>query len=389
MELATPCFVFDKGIFINNIADLHREFRALFADVIVGYSFKTNNLPAVLSAAYGNGCYAEVVSDAEYELAKCIGFSSSKIIFNGPIKGNDCLVNAVENGAIINIDSWNELNMYAGLQKDKKKGVGLRVNIDIESYLPGQSVTGEQGGRFGFNYENKELHKAIEVCRRNGIPVDGLHMHVSSKTKSLDVFKLLSEMAVRISEKESLDLKYIDIGGGFFGGNDGGKAYKEYAKVIYEGLRPLKNVSIIIEPGASVVATAFSYIVSVVESKKTNRSRFVITDGTRIHIDPFFNKDRYDYSVVSTDNGENRRIVDQQIICGYTCMEHDRIMNICEKMELKQGDRIIFNTVGSYTLGFNMMFIRFLPRVYMKDDLEYSLVRSEWSVDEFLQKCIW
>ena len=73
--------------------------------------------------------------------------------------------------------------------------------------LPGQTTTGQNGGRFGFNFENGDLHRAIEYCRNiSGLNVVGLHMHVSSKTKSIEVFKKLTEIACQIITCEKLEI---------------------------------------------------------------------------------------------------------------------------------------------------------------------------------------
>ena len=61
------------------------DWKTLLAQFGIGYSFKTNSLPWVLSFMKEHGCYAEVVSENEYELAEYIGFEH--IIYNGPVKG--------------------------------------------------------------------------------------------------------------------------------------------------------------------------------------------------------------------------------------------------------------------------------------------------------------
>ncbi len=389
MSLSTPCYIFDVNIFKQNIADFYREFQVFFPNLIVAYSFKTNSIPAVLTAAMDSGCYGEVVSDTEYELARKMGFSPEKIVFNGPVKEKDLFETAVNAGSIVNIDSHEELRYISkGILKNER-GVGVRVNFDLESYIPGQTLMGELGGRFGYNYENGELHKAIEICRTNNVNISGLHMHVSSKTKSVEVYQNLAEMAVKIIREEDLAVRYIDIGGGFFGGDDGGEAYKLYAESLYKSLKSLDNITLIVEPGASLVATAFSYLVSVKDVKKTNRACFVVTDGTRLHIDPFFRKNNFNYSCLYKDCPENKDLISEQVLCGYTCMENDRFMSIQENRELFCGDQVVFRTVGSYTMCFNPLFIKYLPRVFIKNGENYTLVRDAWSVDEYLQKCIW
>ena len=42
-------------------------------------------------------------------------------------------------------------------------------------------------------------------------------MHVSTKTRSLNIYKTLAMMANKIIKEYDIQVDYIDIGGGFFG----------------------------------------------------------------------------------------------------------------------------------------------------------------------------
>ena len=384
-DLITPCYILDENEFIHNITCFHRELASKFKNHIIGYSFKTNSLPRLLQLAKEQGCMAEVVSEDEYCLARKIGFSIDKIIYNGPIKTKSSFFEAVYGGAIVNVDSHRELEWCRELSPNEN--IGIRVNFDLESKVPGQTSTGNQGGRFGFCYENGELGKAVEFLCQNKITINSLHMHVSNASKSTDVYKELAEMACQIIKEMGLKPDYIDFGGGYFGGGDNGEYYRKYINVIYEVLSAngLTNIGIIVEPGASVVATAFTYLTQVVDVKDTTYDRFVFTDGTRLDIDPFMAKNKYVYTIYS----ESEQSFPKQTICGYTCMEKDRIMSAENATELTCGDYIEYKIVGSYTMGFNNLFINYPPNVYSKVSEEYVLVREKWGVDEYLRKNRW
>ena len=101
---------------------------------------------------------------------------------------------------------------------------------------------------------------------------------------------------------------------------------------------------------------------TVLDVKDTNKARIVTTDGCRIHIDPQWFRTRYFYSL-RTDSVET--FEGKQIVCGYTCMDHDRIMEIENEKKLEVGDEIVYHRVGAYTVTFGGMFIKFLPEVYV------------------------
>ena len=78
------------------------------------------------------GGYAEVVSDMEYEIAERVGYNSSQIIYNGPLKGPK-LEQHLLGGGITNIDNIDEIMRvidFANKCKQEIK-VGIRVNINV------------------------------------------------------------------------------------------------------------------------------------------------------------------------------------------------------------------------------------------------------------------
>lgn len=388
-ELITPCFVFDEIEFEKNIKDFKMILNQYFKKNIIGYSFKTNSLPYILKKAKEQGCYAETVSDTEYQIAKKMGYDAKHIIFNGPVKGKVQFEEAFREGTIINIDSNREVEWLYELSKKGIKGeIGIRVNLDLESLLPGQTVTDKSGGRFGFCNENGILSSVIQrIKKMPGIQIVGLHMHVSNKSKMPEVYRMLAQKACEIVEREQINIRYLDIGGGFFGGGDGGVAYRKYIEVIYQTLEKYQKqeIELIVEPGASVIATAVDYVTEVIDVKDTVRGHFVITNGSRLHIDPFFHKTNYVYSIKTKEISK----CEEQIVCGYTCMENDRFMQLKQELELTLEDKIIYHIIGAYTMCFNSLFIEYFPIVYTKKENNYIVIRDKWGVEEYLQKNKW
>ncbi|MCR5194798.1 MAG: pyridoxal-dependent decarboxylase [Pseudobutyrivibrio sp.] len=360
----TPFFLINTNKIDDLLSDMRRELESKWPKAIIGYSFKTNNLPWIIKYMKDKGVWAETVSSDEYNLALELGFSADKIIFNGPVKDKATFLYAVENNSVVNIDSKREINWVLELDEVKRAlvKVGLRVNFCIEDYCPGESQCGSDDGRFGFSYENGELEEALSVLEKHGVKVSGLHLHCSSKTRSLYIYRAIAKIAAEISSKYALDLDYVDVGGGFFGGVVGKPSFKDYFEVIHAELSNcdrLKNTNVIIEPGMSLIGASVDYYTSVVDVKNTKNNHFVITDGSRTHIDPLMRKSAYTYHI----EGGKDEAVDNQIICGFTCMEGDRFFKYDGK-RLQEGDKIVFEKVGAYTMGLSPQFIEFYPAVY-------------------------
>ena len=87
---------------------------------------------------------------------------------------------------------------------------------------------------------------------------------------------------------------------------------------------------------------------------------------------------------------ENREIFPgEQIICGMTCIESDRLIHLDGAKELQPGDKIIYHKAGSYTMCFSPVFIQYHPAVYVETKGVYECVREKWTAEEYVQKCKW
>jgi diaminopimelate decarboxylase len=385
--MQTPYFMINQNELDTNFQKLIKSLKNNWNNYIIGYSYKTNALPWILNHFKNLGCFAEVVSDEEYELAKLIGVKKNQIIYNGPIKTKATFLEALENGSYVNIDSKREIDWLNQLKKKNAK-IGIRVNFDLEAYCPNQSQCGTEGNRFGFCYENGDLKKAIDEIQALGIEISGLHLHTSSKTRSIEIYQTLASLACSIAKEFELNLKFIDLGGGFFGGVPTKPSFDEYfssvSKILKKRFNP-HSTTLIIEPGISLVGSPIDYVTSVIDTKDTTYNRFVITDGSRTNIDPFMKKNSYIYSINHLTNTCN---LPRQVICGYTCMENDRIFVCNNQPELSVGDRITYHKVGAYTMCFTPLFIKYLPDVYVKNNNEIKHLRQAWTPMEYIQKSI-
>lgn len=379
--MQTPYFTIDENILDENIKKLDAALAAYFPQAIKGYSFKTNSLPWLLLKMKKAGFYAEVVSADEYSLALALGYPPEKIIYNGPAKTEETFKLALRSGSILNLETAQELVWLKKYGKIKDQ-VGLRVQIDIESFCPGESAMGEIGGRFGYSLE--KLPEILKIFQDLNLKVAGLHVHTSSKTRSLAIYRGLAKAVYEIISDYQLEVTYVDMGGGFFGGENVKPDFFQYFATIKEELSRLpfyQALTVIVEPGASLIATPVSYTTQVLETKKTKRSTFVTTDGMRLHIDPFLRKESY---VLDLPEKAGDPISKQRIV-GATCMENDHFFLLENFPLLKRGDEITYRKVGSYTMCFNPLFIHYFPDVYVKKGSKKQLVRKRWGATEYLQ----
>ena len=282
-KYGTPHYLMYDNRYLENIKSFQKAFKSRYSNFILGYSFKTNYVPSLCKIAMNAGCYAEVVSEMEYTLAKRIGFKH--IIFNGPIKKDAILLSALEDNAVINLDSQYELRTilkFKAENPERKISIGLRLNIDLTDEDGISKVQyGLRVGRFGFTYET--FADAVHILKQNNINIVSMHGHTSSSDRAVENYRLITKQMLQVGEKLSLnELKYFDIGGGFFGAAAEGfdisnkPTYKDYANCILDEC--LRNEwfckikpNIVIEPGVSVVANVFSYVSKIFQKKQIFR----------------------------------------------------------------------------------------------------------------------
>jgi diaminopimelate decarboxylase len=389
-KLKTPCFVIETDRLLHNIRSFKTALDSRFKHNVLSYSVKTNSTPALLSVIKDEEGFAEVVSYHEYNLAILLGFAPNQIVYNGPLKDQETFLHALENGAIVNIDTKRELLWLSLLPSNKVYNVGLRVNLNLMEISPEDCKDKEDYSRFGFSTENDEFEEAVNMISKLGnVKLAGLHLHRTSKTRSLDVYQNICRYAIKVVKQYNLDLDYIDVGGGFYGDMPGKPIYNDYVDVIAESLSSFFDISkltLIVEPGNAIIASPFTFYSSVIDTKQIGNKRIVVLDGSRNDIDPFFHKSDYFKSFLTYC--ENRAIVKNQVYVGCTCLENDKLFEINNHFESQVGDIIKFSFVGAYTICLSPLFIRYFPRIYVQKGDEVYLSREEWNADNFLQGLI-
>ncbi len=390
-NIETPCFVLDYEDLQSSIIKFKDALNHFFPKNVLGYSVKTNSLPAMLKLLSDKDVYAEVVSHDEYMLALECGFKENKLVYNGPMKTKESFFEAFKYNNYVNIETKREIAWLKELPKrDKPYKVGIRINVNMNNINPEEAKEGELESRFGFSYELGELEQAIKQIKNTpNVIFSGIHLHRTTALRSLNFYKKLAEYAVKIIKDLDLKLSYIDIGGGYFGVFRNKPRYYDYMKEIHSVFNhtdviDLNETTIIVEPGNAIAASCFKFYSSVIDVKKHKNVNIITTDGSRNDIDPFFKKKSYLYELLYANKTQKKSLVSKQLVTGCTCLEHDKIFVIENSQELVEGDIIQYNNVGAYTMCLTPNFIRFLPNVYLKKGNEYKKVRNKWSAKEYI-----
>src|SRR5699024_9113643 len=126
---------------------------------------------------------------------------------------------------------------------------------------------------------------ALDGC----LPI-GIHCHFSTSHRSLKSYKKRTLKLIELAKKifEDRKISYIDIGGGFFGKMPSEikklfshkvPSFTEYGRAIGNIMQehfPEEKVTLILEPGASVVANTMVFVCKV-HSIKQIKNKTVVT----------------------------------------------------------------------------------------------------------------
>lgn len=392
----TPFYLCYSDRYLQNLHHFKNAFLHYYNKIIVGYSFKTNYIPQLCQVAKEAGCYAEVVSQMEYELAQKVGYSPSKIILNGPIKTKELIYNAIQKGVLINIDSLYELEYVFEYRKDYPHAeitIGLRINVGLygesgESFLQ----SGLRVGRFGFSEEL--LATIIPRIREHNIIINSVHGHTSSSDRAVANYEIIARCLLNVCQKYTLnDVEYFNMGGGYFGAAAEGidvsnkPSYGDYASLITTILLNnewfvRRKPYLVLEPGVSVVANVLDFVSRIYQHKTIRDKHFMVVDGSVFNVKPTMHRNNLPFELIKqTEEETPLQYVD---VVGATCMEKDLIMENISVPLFCEGDFLLIKGVGAYTVVMNPTFINYLPPIIECNKNEYSLIRKRQTIDDFM-----
>lgn len=379
-QFGTPLFIIDEAGVLARLQALQGATQKRYANSLVSVSYKTNFVPGLLSLLHAEGAHAEVVSGIEYEVARNLKMPEQKIIFNGPMKLDCELVQAIEDGAIINCDHEDEIDRIEKIAKQlqTKVGIGMRVHFPN---------AGMPWNRFGFPVTNglkdaQTLALVKRIIESPNLTLSGLHSHIGTNIRDLSYFaklgQLFNDFAFELKNEFGIELSWIDVGGGLAGiapyieEATGENSIVEfplpdadaYADAVITPLLPYltsmaKPALLIFEPGRTLFEAFGALLTSVVgrRPEANDDSAAVICDAG---INTLATSYVYDFPVKAFAPVESIR---QTKLFGPTCNQKDQLHSPLPLPALKSGDLLLFSGVGSYCMAFSYSFIRFRPGV--------------------------
>ena len=383
----TPLYVYSAA----TIACRYRAVDEAFASHphAMHYALKANSTLAIARLLRGLGSGADANSGGEIDVALRAGFIPSQIVFTGVGKTRAELEQAVDLGVkTINAESDGELGRIDAIARarDTRTRVALRVNPDIDAQSHPHISTGLKSNKFGIAIGHVRT-LARKAAALTGVELVGLHSHVGSQITDLGPLRRAASALVALSRElrdDGIAIEHLDLGGGLGISYDGTPAptAQDYAAALLPAVRD-SGLSIILEPGRSIVGPAGVLVASVVDVKPQPGGKlFVILDaGMTELIRPMLYNAFHRIEPVSPGSGPD-------LLCdvvGPLCETSDTLGRDRRLPPLAVGDLVAVLDAGAYgsvmASNYNR---RTMPAEVMVEDGRHTLIRRRQTIDDLV-----
>jgi diaminopimelate decarboxylase len=339
MEKKTPYFILNLKKVGENYKLLYDACSKYLNKFRIAYSVKTNSHKEIIKTLTEYGAGMEVASLKELRLSNENNF----IIYNSPAKTIDEIKVALKKNAIINIDSFSDIDKLSKFNIKEKIRAGLRVSFE--------------SSKFGINYE--KIKEAIKYADEKNIEIITLHFHSGTKIS----LKKYEEKIKRISlmlESLNMDLKYINLGGGIpdnFQMKSQNIKLEEYICLIKKYLDKF-NSTIILEVGRFIVSDSMSLYSQVKAIKENFGIKYAILDAG-INILSKITLADYKFTCVNKREGKK----ESYTLAGPLLFGNDILTKI--NASLIEGDIIRIDNVGAYCFNLSWDISYDKPKIFI------------------------
>lgn len=406
----TPLHIINQNELLRSYRSFIEEFEAVQSGVVLATSYKTNPVPFVLKTLHQAGTFAEVISHFELWLALRLGVAPSKIILNGPGKGDRALELAVTSGIrIINIDGPDEIERLAQLvrQRQMKQRVGLRVVTSV-----GWS------SQFGLRIASGEAEAAfVKVQAHSDLLPCGLHLHLGTGIQNVETFvravNEVAEFSDHLYENLGITIDHYDLGGGF--GVPTVRTMTDWdtrmlalgysARLANPGMTPTINdyatalkpllqrlgttrdgskssPTIVFEPGRAITSSAQILALSVIGTKPGMEGKInLFLDGGKNITMPL----GWETHQIFAANKMKQAQEVKYDIFGPLCHPGDVVAKNRKFPKLGKGDILAIMDAGAYFIPNQTNFSNPRPAIVRSADGSHNIVRERESFDDVVR----
>ena len=282
-QFGTPLYVYSQQALNQAFTDYQTAFSAL--NPLICYAVKANSNLSIIRYFARLGCGFDIVSGGELARVLAAGGDASKTIFSGVGKSIAEIEYALQQGIkCFNVESLPELERIneVAARLGVRAPISLRINPDVDAQTHPYISTGLKANKFGIAMSDAEAayHHAATLPH---LQIVGIDCHIGSQLIKLEPLIEACERLLLLIDRltaQGIHLEHLDLGGG------AGIVYRDedvpdlaaYAQAVHQliGERPL---SLILEPGRSLVGNAGFLLTRVEYVKQNEDKQFVIVDA--------------------------------------------------------------------------------------------------------------
>ncbi len=380
----TPVYVYDAERIRENFNAYQNAFSGRKHQVC--YAVKACGNLAILKLLADQGAGFDIVSMGELQRVMMAGGNVKKVIFSGVGKRVEEIAFALEVGIeAFDVESFAELEMIAKVAEamGEVAPISIRFNPDVDAKTHPYISTGLRDNKFGLTSEQAiEAYQFAKDSRF--IEVVGINMHIGSQITDLgafaDALDKQADFVDYLQRNMGIKLTHVNLGGGI------GVQYKdetpidvsEWAQLVKSKYTD-KNITLLMEPGRSIVANAGALLTRVLYNKEQSGNRFTIVDAA---MNDYARVALYQaYNHIDNLSREQRHAKPCSIV-GPVCESGDCFAKQRD-LEAQVGDLLAIADVGAY--GFAMASnynTRNRPAEVLAEGEDYHLVRRRETFEE-------
>jgi diaminopimelate decarboxylase len=391
-RFGTPLYVYSAGIIRERVSDFQNAFRG--TDCKICYSVKANSNLSILRLLAKLGCGFDVVSGGELQrVLRAKRTAAADVVFSGVGKTIPEIEAALKAGILMfNVESASELEALAACSSRMKRSArfAFRVNPDVPADTHPYISTGLHKHKFGVTVgEAWELYARAAASKY--LRAAGVSVHIGSQITDVAPFSVAMERVAELVHQLRGDghkIQYVDAGGGLgidyqhHSHSEFSSVAAEYAQAVSKPLRKL-NVTLMIEPGRSIVGPAGVLLTRVVYRKANGEKKFVIADAAMNDlIRPSLYQAEHRIVPVIQARG-NSEVVD---VVGPVCESGDFFARGRELPHVDEGDLLAILDAGAYGMALASNYnSRPRPAEVLVDGKSVKLIRRRESIADLLK----
>lgn len=376
-EVSTPFYVFD----INVLRDRIDYLKSMMPEnVHLCYAMKAN--PFVVKEIDEIIEKYEICSYGEWNIAKKMGVSDSKMVISGVYKDEismEDILNNYKNGEVFTIESLNQIELLNKLTKEKKKVINIILRLT-------------SGNQFGMCEE--EIIEILENrAKYEYLNIMGIQYFSGTQKKlSKRIIKELEyvdEFVLNLKNNLGFVVEELEFGPGFpvvYFETEQDFDEQTYLMEIADKIKNMKYQGhITMELGRSIVASCGSYYTKVVDKKTNKEGNFAVLDGGMNHLVYYGQMMAMKKPMLDILPKREDKILENWNLVGSLCTINDLIVKQLPVSNLEIGDIFVFKNTGAYSMteGISLFLSRDLPKVVFVQGGEMKIVRENINTYKF------